>query len=75
MRFPIPNWRLRFAIERDADNKVTDLHLWNIAPGKLSAIVSLVTDHPQPPGHYKALLGDFPHLVHVTVEVNRCEAA
>ncbi|MDE3016194.1 MAG: CDF family Co(II)/Ni(II) efflux transporter DmeF [Pseudomonadota bacterium] len=66
---------IRGAIERDADNKVTDLHLWHIAPGKLSAIVSLVTDRPQPPKHYKALLREFHHLVHVTVEVNTCEAA
>ncbi len=64
---------IRTAIENDADNKVTDLHVWYIAPGKLSAIVSLITDRPQPPAHYKGLLQDFDHLVHVTVEVNRCE--
>lgn len=66
---------IRTAIENDADNKVTDLHLWSIAPGKLSAIVSLVTDRPQPPNHYKDLLQNFDHLVHVTIEVNRCEHA
>jgi cation diffusion facilitator family transporter len=64
---------IREAIERDADNKVTDLHLWHIAPGRFSAIISLVTDQPQPPSHYKNLLHDFYHLAHVTVEVNACE--
>jgi cation diffusion facilitator family transporter len=64
---------VREALEADADNQVTDLHLWHVAPGKLSAIVSLVTDDPRPPRHYKALLEGFGQIVHVTVEVNRCE--
>jgi cation diffusion facilitator family transporter len=64
---------VREAIERDADNQVTDLHLWHIAPDKYSAIISLVTDDPKPPRHYKALLEGFDHLVHLTVEVNKCE--
>jgi len=64
---------IRGAVEADADNQVTDLHLWHLAPGKLSAIISLVTDDPKPPRHYKTLLHAFDELVHVTVEVNRCE--
>src|SRR5205085_1033642 len=32
---------------------VTDLHLWQIGPGHRAAIVSLVSDHPLPPSHYK----------------------
>ena len=66
---------IRKAVEADADNQVTDLHLWHIAPGKLSAIISLVTDIPRPPAHYKTLLTGFDQLVHITVEVNRCENA
>jgi cation diffusion facilitator family transporter len=64
---------IREAVEKDADNQVTDLHLWHVAPGKLSAIISLVTDEPKPPRHYKQLLEGFDDIVHVTVEVNRCE--
>jgi cation diffusion facilitator family transporter len=64
---------IRKTVEADADNQVTDLHLWHVAPGKLSAIISLITDDPRPPAHYKALLKDFGQIVHVTVEVNRCE--
>jgi len=64
---------IRGAIERDADNQVTDLHVWNIAPNQLSVIVSLVTDAPKPPHYYKALLGEFHSLAHITVEVNKCE--
>lgn len=64
---------IRGTIEADADNQVTDLHLWHVAPGKLSAIISLITDTPRPPRHYKALLAKYDQIVHVTVEVNRCE--
>jgi cation diffusion facilitator family transporter len=64
---------IRATIEADADNQVTDLHLWQLAPDRHSAIISLVTDRPQPPHHYKSLLVSFPHVVHVTVEVNKCE--
>ena len=59
-------------LERDADTKVTDLHLWQIAPGSLSAIIALTAARPKSPQHYKTLLHTFHHLVHVTVEVNTC---
>ena len=64
---------IRRAIESDADNQVTDLHLWHIAPDRISAIISLVTDTPKHPKYYKALLAEFQSLAHITVEVNKCE--
>lgn len=64
--------RLRRSIERHADNRITDLHLWRVGPRQLSVIVSLVTHHPRPPEHYKGLLEGVADLSHVTVEVNRC---
>jgi len=63
---------IRNAIESDADNRVTDLHVWRLGPRHFGAIVSLVTDHPRDPRHYKALLKDLPRLAHVTIEVNHC---
>jgi Co/Zn/Cd efflux system component len=60
-------------IEADSDNRVSDIHVWRVGAGSLSAIVSVVTHHPRPPAHYKALLSDFDELAHITVEVNRCE--
>lgn len=66
--------KVRAAIEDDADNRVSDLHVWQVGSGKLAAIVTLVTHEPQPPDHYRELLADF-DLAHVTVEVNRCEDA
>ncbi len=58
------------AIESHDDNRVSDLHLWRIGPRQLAAIISVVTHVPRDPGHYRALLGSFPDLAHVTVEVN-----
>ncbi|MGE5413267.1 MAG: CDF family Co(II)/Ni(II) efflux transporter DmeF [Syntrophomonadaceae bacterium] len=60
------------AVEADADNRVADLHVWRVGPRHLAAIVSVVTHAPREPSHYRALLGAFPDLAHVTVEVNGC---
>ncbi len=61
------------AIEDDADNRISDLHLWQVGPGHWAAIVSLVTHNPRPPAHYRALLAGVHELSHVTVEVHPCE--
>ncbi|MFZ5763712.1 MAG: CDF family Co(II)/Ni(II) efflux transporter DmeF [Thermodesulfobacteriota bacterium] len=62
------------AIEEDADNRVADLHLWQVGPHTLAASLSVVTHWPRPAAHYKALLQKMPRLAHVTVEVNSCES-
>jgi cation diffusion facilitator family transporter len=59
-------------IENDADNGVTDLHVWRVGPAHYAVILSLVTQYPRPPEHYKALLDDLDRLSHVTIEVNHC---
>ena len=60
------------AIEQDADNRVVDVHVWHLSPAYLAATIALVTHHPQPPDHYKALLTEIPALAHVVVEVHPC---
>jgi cation diffusion facilitator family transporter len=55
-----------------AGDKVADLHVWRLGPGHLGAIVSIVSDEPQPPAVYKKRLAAFSELSHVTVEVERC---
>lgn len=61
---------IRNSIESEADNHISDLHLWRVGPNSFAAIVSLVTRQPRKPQHYKQLLDSFEGLVHVTVEVN-----
>lgn len=63
---------VRSLIESDADNRVADLHLWQVGTGHLALIVSVVTHHPRPPAHYKALLASIGNLSHVTIEVVPC---
>lgn len=60
------------AIEDDGDNRITDLHVWNVSPYHLAATVALVTHHPQQPEYYKTLLKAIPGLSHLIVEVNHC---
>ncbi len=64
---------LRETLEATDDNRVADLHLWRIGTSQLAAIISIVTRHPRPPSYYKAMLGGWPELAHVTVEVQPCE--
>lgn len=66
--------RIRDLIESDADNRISDLHTWNIGSNQMAAIVAVVTHFPQPPDHYKRLLDPIDKLAHVTVEVIRCES-
>jgi cation diffusion facilitator family transporter len=59
---------LRKTIESEGD-RLADLHLWRLGPGHLGAIVSVVTGQPRGPDFYRARLGHFRMLSHVTVEV------
>jgi len=62
---------IRARLETRGD-RVTDLHLWQLGPGHRAAVVSLISDHPLPPSHYKRRLTDLRGLSHVTVEVETC---
>lgn len=63
---------IRQRIEGDADNRVTDLHVWKVGPVHYAVILSLVTHFPKPPAHYKALLANLDRLSHITIEANQC---
>jgi cation diffusion facilitator family transporter len=63
---------IKRAIERDADNRIADLHVWHMGPRHYSASVSVVTHEPKAPDHYKHLLCDIPQLDHILIEVNQC---
>jgi len=62
--------KVRQRIETDGGNKIIDLHIWQIAPHHLAAIISIVTSQPRSPAYYKELLDDFEKLAHITVEVS-----
>jgi cation diffusion facilitator family transporter len=58
-------------IESDGDSKISDLHLWHVAPGRVAAIVSVITHEKRQAGEYKMRLNGL-GLAHVTVELNHC---
>ena len=60
---------IKMTLENDSDNRVADLHVWQIGPNQYAAIVAVTTRFPKPPDYYKALLGDFRRIKHITVEV------
>lgn len=60
------------AIEADADNRITDLHVWYIGENHWAATISVITHFPRSPEHYKNLLQGISSLTHVLVEVNQC---
>jgi Co/Zn/Cd efflux system component len=59
-------------IESDADNRISDLHIWRVGPSHFAIIISLVSHTPKTPDYYKGLLKNFHKLSHITVEVNQC---
>lgn len=65
---------LQAAIENNTTDRVTDLHLWSIGHGIFSAQMTIVSDKPESPSHYKLLIPSNLKVVHITVEVNQCDA-
>jgi cation diffusion facilitator family transporter len=64
--------RITDVIEKDADNTISDIHIWKVSSNHYAAIISLVTHNPQPTNYYKKLLIDFKKLSHITIEINVC---
>ncbi|MGO8254252.1 CDF family Co(II)/Ni(II) efflux transporter DmeF [Rhizobium ruizarguesonis] len=61
---------IRGAIETE-DDRITDLHVWQVGPGHHAAIVAVLTSQPRDPAFYKGRLSALEELSHVTVEVTR----
>jgi cation diffusion facilitator family transporter len=65
---------IRTAVEAvDPHGRVADLHVWRVGRRHLAAIVSVVSGAPRPASEYKAALGRFGDLAHLTVEVHDLE--
>jgi len=65
--------RVREKLEGVPDTEIADLHLWRVGRAQYGCILSVVTHQAYTADHYKTALQSFPQLVHVTVEVNRCD--
>ena len=64
---------IRRAVEGDGDSLLADLHVWQVAAGKFAAAVSIVAHAPKPVEVYRGMFHEHEELVHVTVEVRKCE--
>ena len=62
---------IKTKIENDDDSQISDLHLWNVAPGRIAAIVSVITHEKRQADEYKLRLSGL-GLSHVTIELNHC---
>lgn len=63
---------LRASLERDAGDRVTDLHCWSIGPGIYAADFAIVSDDPKAPDDYRSRIPHELGIVHATIEVQRC---
>ena len=54
------------------NDRLADLHLWQVGPGRFAMIASLVSDRPREVAHYKARLVSLSGLAHITIEVQPC---
>ncbi len=64
---------IREALERRPLDRVSDLHVWRVAPEGHAAIVTIISQEPLTPFEYRQQLAGFSSLMHVTVEVHACE--
>lgn len=44
---------------------------WTVTPGYAAAI-AIVTHYPRENDYYRKLLGDFPEIAHITLELHHC---
>ncbi|MFV0384428.1 CDF family Co(II)/Ni(II) efflux transporter DmeF [Paracoccus sp. (in: a-proteobacteria)] len=59
---------IRQAIETP-DDRITDLHVWQVGPGHSAAIIAIASSSPRLPSCYKTRLNHLSGLSHITVEV------
>jgi len=64
---------IKETIEKDSDNRISDIHVWKVGSNHCAAIISLVTHYPKSTGHYEKLSNKFNKLSHVAIEVNECK--
>ncbi len=64
---------IRESVETEED-RITDLHVWQVGPGHHAAIVAIQSQAPKAPDFYKRKLAAIHELSHVTVEVSPARA-
>jgi cation diffusion facilitator family transporter len=65
--------QIQTCLESNADNRISDLHVWRVGGHALSVAVCIVTHYPRPSEHYRKLLEAIPGIEHATIEIISCE--
>jgi cation diffusion facilitator family transporter len=63
---------IRTQVESLDDARVIDLHLWELGPGRLGCIVSVMASTPRSVAEYRKTILAAARVEHLTVEVERC---
>jgi cation diffusion facilitator family transporter len=63
---------IKSEIESIGDSRVSDLHLWELSPGRFGCIVSVVSSNPLDASEYRKRILEHAEVNHLTVEVTRC---
>jgi cation diffusion facilitator family transporter len=75
----VPDAQLVHAIRRGVealdDARVTDLHVWEIGPGRRGCILSVLTSTPRTVDAYRAAVLTVARVEHLTIQVERCPHA
>lgn len=61
--------QLREALEADGSTRVSDLHVWTVAPGVLASMITLESSTPRAIAEYRKLAQSYGPFTHLTVEV------
>ena len=62
------------ALPESGNTQITDLHVWRVGSGAYACAISLLThDAALTPLHIREALGIHKEIVHVTVEIHRCD--
>lgn len=63
---------IRAQVEGVDDTRVVDLHLWELGPGRLGCIVSVMASAPRSVVEYREAIFAAAQIEHLTVEIQRC---
>jgi len=66
---------IRADLEGGGDARVSDLHVWRVREDKYACIAAVVAAEPRCIDEYKARLAGRSEVVHITIEVSRCEGS
>ncbi|MCX5745697.1 MAG: CDF family Co(II)/Ni(II) efflux transporter DmeF [Proteobacteria bacterium] len=64
---------VRQRLESIDDVRISDLHVWELGPGRRSCIVALVTATPRDLAYYRDAVLTALNVAHLTIEIHQCE--